>query len=172
MFFPLSTQVSPVSHVASTTLVRFLALLRLSSALPDPIVVPVPVHIIAPFLISANALVSVPAPVPVPILCPSTGLHPRPRSCSRPVPAPVPAPILRFFVRLHPLSRSRSRSIPVPVPAPDSDTAPGPVRFFPSLGPCYSLDAVRVYRYQALRTELSGARKRCPLSADMMTRAE
>ena len=37
-FFPLSIQVSPFYHMASTALVRFLALLRLSSALPDPIV--------------------------------------------------------------------------------------------------------------------------------------
>ena len=47
----------------STSLVRFLALLRLSSALPDPILVPVPVPV--PIPISTIALVSVPAPVPV-----------------------------------------------------------------------------------------------------------
>ena len=91
VFSTLSTQVSPVSHMASTTLVRFLALLRLSSAFPDPILVPVPV-ILVPVPISATALVSVPAPVPVPLLCSSTGLHPR--------------PILRSFVR---------RSVPVPI---------------------------------------------------------
>ena len=33
-FFSLSTQVSPVSHMASTTILRFFALLRLSSAPP------------------------------------------------------------------------------------------------------------------------------------------
>ena len=102
--FPLSTQVSPVSDTASTSLVRFLALLRLSSALPDPILVPVP--IIVSTLISTIALVSVPAPVPVPILCSSRSLHPRPR--------PVPVPILRSRVHLNPLSRSHLYSHPRP----------------------------------------------------------
>ena len=32
-----STQVSPISHIASTIILRFLALLRLSSALPNPV---------------------------------------------------------------------------------------------------------------------------------------
>ena len=59
--------VSPVSHMASTSLERFLPLLRLSSALPDPTLVPVPVIlvpvpvILVPVPISATALVSVPA---------------------------------------------------------------------------------------------------------------
>ena len=44
--------------IASTPLARFLALLRLSSVLSDPVPFPVPVPI------SATALVSVPAPVP------------------------------------------------------------------------------------------------------------
>ena len=57
--FPLSTQVSPISHMASASLVRFLALLRLSSALPDPILVPVPVPILIPisfFLLSVYCI--------------------------------------------------------------------------------------------------------------------
>ena len=44
-FFSHFTQVSPVSHMASTTLVRFLAFLPLSSTLPDPVLVPVPIHV-------------------------------------------------------------------------------------------------------------------------------
>ena len=84
-----------VSHIASTTLVWFLALLRLSSTLPYP------VH------------------VPVPILCSSKGLHPcshsRPRSRPRChlvvlhrlhpvlVPAPSPLPLTSPFARSRPL---------------------------------------------------------------------
>ena len=71
------------------------------------------------------------------------------------VPVPVPAP----------------DSVPVSVSAPDSDPAPDPVRSFPSLGPAYSLGGAYVYRHRAMRAELSGARKRHPLSAEMMTRA-
>ena len=106
-------------------------------------------------------------------------------SCVRPglsnlVPVPVPVSILRSLISLHPLSRSRSCSMPVPapdpvpisVPAPDSVSAPDLVRSFLSFGPGYPLGAMRVYRNQALRTELPGARKRYPLSAKMMTRAE
>ena len=69
-FFPLSTQVSPVSHSASTTILRFFALIRLSSALTDPILVPVPVHISATVLASVPVPLPVPVPVPVPIRCP------------------------------------------------------------------------------------------------------
>ena len=105
--FSLSTRVSPVSRTVSTTILRFLALLRLSSALPDPILVPVPV-IVVPVPISATVLAPVPAPAPVPIRCSSTGPHPRSRPSFRPVPAPVPVPVLRSFVRLNPCSRSRS----------------------------------------------------------------
>ena len=105
---------------------------------------------------------------------------------STPVPVPVPVPSLRSFVRLH--LRSRSRSVPVPFtvlipvpapapvpvsfPAPDSDSVLDPVRPFQSLESGYSLGAMPVYRHQALRTELSGARKRHPLSAEMMSHAE
>ena len=57
-------------------------------------------------------------------------------------------------------------------PVPDSYPSPDPVRSFPSLGPGYPLGTMRLYRHQALRTELSGARKRHPLSAEMVTLAE
>ena len=63
IFFRLSTRVSPVSHMASTTILRFLALFRLSSTFPDPILVPVPV-IVVPVPISATVLASVPVPNP------------------------------------------------------------------------------------------------------------
>ena len=117
-------------------------------------------------------LLSFPYPLPSPF-----------PSCVRPrVSTPVLVTILRSFVRPHPLSHSRSRSIPVFVPAADpvpisvpalnSDPALDPVRSFSSLGPGYPLGAMRVYRRQALRTELLGARKHYPLSADIMTRAE
>ena len=79
--------------MASTSLVRFRALLRLSFALSDLILVPVP-DILVPVPISATALAFVPVPVPVPILCSSSGLHPRPRPRLRPIPAPIPVPIL------------------------------------------------------------------------------
>ena len=62
--------------------------------------------------------------------------------------------------------------VPISVPAPDSDPASDLVRSFPPFGPGYPLGAMRMYRYQALRTELSGARKRYPLPAEMMTRAD
>ena len=176
-FFSLSTQVSPFSRTASTAILRFLALFRLPSALPNPILVPV---IVVPVPISAKVLASVPVPVPVPIRCSSTDPHPRPRPCSRPVPAPVPVPVLRSFVHFHP--RSRSRSVPVPmtvhvpvtvsVPTPDSNPAPDPVRSFLPLGSGYPPGTMRLYRRRALRMGPSGARKRHPLSAKMVTRAE
>ena len=84
-FFLFLTQVSPVSHMASTTLVRFLARLRLSSALPNPVLVPVP--ILVP--ISATVTIS----VPVPILRSFVRLPlSRSRFRSIPVPDPVPTP--------------------------------------------------------------------------------
>ena len=55
--------------IACTIIVRFIALLRLDSALPDPVIVHVPVPILILVHISPTALVSIPAPVPVPILC-------------------------------------------------------------------------------------------------------
>ena len=134
--------ISPVSHIAST-------LWCSSDLLLDLVLVSVPVPIYA------TALVSVPAPAPVPILRSSSDHHPRPRShlaflCSPPPP---------FSFPLH-----------VPIPAPDSCPAPDPVRSFPSLGPGYPLGAMRAYRHWALRTDLSGGRKRHPLPAEMMTR--
>ena len=42
----LSTQVSPVSHITSTTLVRILAFLQPPLSIPDPVLVPVPVPIV------------------------------------------------------------------------------------------------------------------------------
>ena len=114
---------------------RFLAPIRRSFALSDPVLVPVPVSIFVPVQISAIALVSTPALVPAFILCSLTGLHLRLRSRSRPDPAPAPAPIWRSFVRLHLSSRSRSGYAPIIVhvpflvfdPAPDSDPVPDPV---------------------------------------------
>ena len=100
-----------------TSLVRFLAFLRLSSALP------VPVHILVPTLISTIAPVSVTAPFPIPIVCSSRGLYPRPCPRLRPrpvrvpvpilVPVPVPVPILCSSAGLHPRPRPRPRSHPV-----------------------------------------------------------
>ena len=175
--FSLSTRVSPVSRTASTTILRFLALFHLPSALPNPVLVPV---IVVPVPISATILASVPVPVPVPIRCSSMGTHPRSRPRSHPVPAPVPVPVLRSFVHFHP--RSRSRSVPVPMtvhlpvsvsaPAPDSNPAPAPVRSFLPLGSCYPPGTMRLYRRRALRMGPSDARKRHPQSAEMVTRAE
>ena len=64
--FYLSTQVSPVSHIASTIILYFHAVLRLSSALSNSVLAPVP----APL----------PASVPVPILY--SFISPNPRSCN------------------------------------------------------------------------------------------
>ena len=118
-----------------------------------------------------------------PISCPS-----RPRPRSYPVPAPVPTPILipvlLSLAGLHLRSSSRpvpvliivSVPVPLPVPVPVPvlvpTPAPDPVRSFPSLGLGYPLRTMRVYRHRVLRTEVSGAYKRHPLSAKMMTRAE
>ena len=108
--------------------------------------------------------------------------HPRPRPRPRPhpVPAPVPVPVLRSFVRFHP--RSRSRSVPVPltvhvpvivsVPTPDSNPAPATVRSFLPRPIQLPLGMMRLNRRRALRMRPSGARKRHPLSAEMVTRAE
>ena len=138
----LSTRNSSASRTASTTILRFLALFHLPSALPNPILVPV---IAVPVSISATVLASVTVPAPVPIRCSSTGPHPRPRPRSRPVPAPVPVLVLRSFVHFHPCSRSRSvpvpMTVPVPVtvsvPTPDSNPVPDPVRSLLPLGSGY-----------------------------------
>ena len=106
-----------------------------------------------------------------------------PRSCPS---YSVLVPILRSLVSLHPRCRSRSVPFPinvhVPVPAPGpvpvfvsvpvSCPAPEPVRLVPDLAPGYPLGLMCVYRPRALRMELSGARKRHPWSAEMMTCAE
>ena len=80
------------------------------------------------------------------------GSPPMSRSTPPPLPAPVPVPILRSVVHLYPLSPSHSLSISVPVP--DSDPAPDPIQSFLSFGPSYPPGAMRVYRQQAVRTEL------------------
>ena len=156
-------------------------LLRFSAPPPPP---SIPSSFSSPFTSSfpflSPPLLSFPSPLPSPFRS-----YVRPW-VSTPVFVPVPVPILRSFVRLHPGSRSRSVPVPitiyVPVPASDpipvsvptpvSDPAPDPVRSFPSLGPGYSLGAMRLYRYRALRTELSSVRKRHPLSSEMMTDVE
>ena len=98
--FSLSTRISSVTYMASTTLVRALALLHLSSALPDPVLVAVlvPIHIPVPIYATARF---------------RPRFRPRSHRVSvhgssfpslfplRPVPIPVPVPILRSFVRLH-----------------------------------------------------------------------
>ena len=60
----------------------------------------------------------------------------------------------------------------VHVPISVSVRTPDPVRPFLSLGPGYPPGTMRLYRRRALRMGLSGARKRHPLSAEMVTRAE
>ena len=96
------------SREPSTTILRFLALFRLPSALPDPILVPVPV-IVVPVPIPATVLTSVPVPVPVPIRCSSTGPHPRPCPRSRPVLLRSPPPPFPFPFPLRPRPHDRSR---------------------------------------------------------------
>ena len=66
-FFSLCAQVSLVSHIASTTIVRLFALILLSSALPNPGRNPV--------------LFPVSTPVPVPVPGPPPRLSPFPASC-------------------------------------------------------------------------------------------
>ena len=170
--FSLSTQVPLVSRIASTTLMRFFALLRPSFAFPDPVLVPVPVSILVPVPISATALVSAPTSVPVTIPAPSTLPSPFHLAFFR-----SRLPLLSFPLRPHPHYRSRPRSRPrlrsrLRSRPPDSDLAPDPIRSFPSLGPGHPLGTMRVYRHRALRTELSGSCKRRLLSAETMTRAE
>ena len=102
--------------------------------------------------------------------------HLRPRShpvfvYGSPPPSPSPFP-----------PRSRSRSVPVPltvhvpvtvsIPTPDSNPAPDPVRSFLPLGSGYPPGTMRLYRRRALRMGPSSARKRHPLSAETVTRAE
>ena len=105
-----------------------------------------------PVLVSTTSLVSVPSPNAAPIFCSSLGFHPCPPSRSRSVPV---------HVTVYVPDRT-------PDPAPVSVPNPDPVRSFPSVGPIYPLDTTRVYRYQASRTELSGARERRPPSVDMV----
>ena len=88
----------------------------------------------------------------------------------------VPVLILHSFVSLH--RRSRSRSVPFPIIVLVLYSAPEPILVsvsvcvFPSLAPGYPLGSMCVYTHRALRTELSGARKRHPLHAEIMTGAE
>ena len=109
-------------------------------------------------------------PVPNPVLCFSYRLRPHFRSCPVSTLVPVPVPVLLSFARLHP----RPRPVPVPVPAPVPLSVPTSdlVCSFPSLGSGYPLGTMHVYRPWALRTELSGVRKRHSLSVDIMTRVD
>ena len=118
------TQVSPVSHMASTTLVRFLALLRLSSALPNPILVPAPFPSSYPF------------PSPLRLTCPSPLPSPFPL-CVRPrvsipvsVPVPAPSPLPSSFSSYAP--SFTSTPAPVPVLASSPSPFPPPTLFAPS----------------------------------------
>ena len=110
-FVSLSAQVSPDFHVASTTPRGFLALLRLSSALSDPVLVPSPPPFPSPF--SSPLLLSFPSSLPSPLpscVCPRI-----------PVPVPTPdsrprfhlalfrSPLPPFPLRLHHRSRPRCR---------------------------------------------------------------
>ena len=120
----------------------------LSFPFPSPLLLSFPSPLPSQFPSCVRPMISVPAP--------SLFRSYAPSFAPAPIPVPVPAP----------------KPVPVSVPAPDSDPAPDLVRSFPSLGHGYPFGAMRVYRNQALRTELSGPRKRYPLSSEMMTRAE
>ena len=124
-------------------------------------------------------LVLVPVPVP---MCSSSGLHPRSRPCASPLPSPLPSYVRSLASTPVPAPAPSPSPLtspfptpppfPSPFPPPDSDTAPDPVHSFPPLGSGYPLGTMRVYRNRALRTELSGTRKRHPMFAEMMTCAE
>ena len=96
------------------------------------------------------------------------------------LPTLSPLPPLLQFLQSNPSSPSISfpDSINVPVlvlasdSIPVSFSAPDPVRSFPSLRRAYPLCAICLSRHLALRAELLGARKRHPLSARRMARAE
>ena len=102
---------------------RFLALLRLSSALHNPVLVPVPIPILAPVPISATALVSVPAPFPFP-----SCVHPR---VSTLVLVHVPAPSLLSspFPSCVPWFSSATVLVPAPSPSLLPFTSPFPTPF-------------------------------------------
>ena len=174
--FSLSTRFFPVSHIASTTLVWFLSLICLSSALPDPIFVPVPFpssllllfpsSLPSPFpspsLFSARLRVSTP-PVFVPFPAPSPLPSPFP-SCVpsfpfTPVLVPAPSPSPTLSPSPSPFTSPSPSPFPPPTPIP---TRPR-IRSFPFFGHAYPLGAIRVYRHRSLRNDLSGARKCHPL---------
>ena len=123
--------------------------------LPSPILSSFPLSS-SPFPFPSGVRLRVPTPVSVSVL--------------------APAPVLRSFVHLHPRSRSVPMTVHVPVlvsvPTPDSNPAPDSFRSFLSHGLGYPPGTMRLYRRRALRMGLSGARKRHPLSAEMVTRAE
>ena len=143
----------------------FPSLLLLSTPSPLP----------SPFPSCARQWVSTPVPTPVlaPLPLPSPFPSCVPSSAPTPLTPPAPSP---YPSRSVPITVYVPEPAPDPVhasdPAPYSDPAPDPARSFPPLGPGYPLGTMRVCRHQALRTELSDARKRHPLSADMMMRVE
>ena len=94
------------------------------------------------------------------VLVPFVGLHPRFRFLSIPFPINVPVP-----------GPARD-AVHVSVSVPDLYPTPAPVSLVPYLAPGYPLGSMCVYRPRVLRTELSGARKRHPRSAEMMTWAK
>ena len=98
-------------------------------------------------------------------------LRPRSRPRSHLALVRSPAPPFSFPLRPGPHHRSRPRSRPLPSsrlrshPRLRLRSRPDPFCSFPPTGPAYSLGTLRVYRYRALRTKLSGIHKNHPLSA-------
>ena len=147
--------------VASTTIVRFFALLRLFST-PDSDPAPDVVRSF-PFLGPAYTVGTI-------SVSPSLSL-PRPRSRPhyslaflRSPPSSLSFSLLPDRITVH-VPFPAPDSVHISVSAPDSDPDPDPVRSFPSLRSAYPLGAMCVYRHRVLRAELSSARKRQPLSA-------
>ena len=144
--FPLSTRFFPVSHIASTTLVWFLSLICLSSALPDPIFVPVrfPSSLLLLFPSSLTSALTSPSlsfarlrvstPVFIPFPAPSSLPSPFP-SCVpsfpfTPVLVPAPSPSPTLSPSPSPFMSPSPSPFPPPTPIP---TQPR-IRSFPFLG--------------------------------------
>ena len=95
--------------------------------------------------------------------------------------SPFPSPLLLSSPFPSCVRPRVSIPVPVPVHAPSPLSSPfllafipatDPVCSLPSLGSGFHLCMMRVYRDLALRTELPGARKHHPLSAELVTRSE
>ena len=132
--FSLSTRISPVSHIASTTLVRSLPLFCLSFGLTGPFSFPPPFS--SPLLLTVPSLP--PSPFPSCVCRRDFPPFPVPVPASSPLPSLFPSCVPSFApAAVHASSPSPSPSpstSPFPPPPPTSSPLPPPTLILPPIG--------------------------------------